>query len=68
VGGFIGRTVVAEILTVNEAVKGMILNHQWALLEECLLVDQGYISFNGDAKRLIAEGTTSLQEVLRVLG
>ncbi len=66
--GFMGRTVIAEILTIDETVKSIIFRKQWDLLEEQVMAGSGYISFVDDAKRIILQGISSLDEIVRILG
>ncbi len=68
VKGFAGRTMVAEIITIDDAIKNAIIKGQWDLLQEQTGMHSGYISFTDDGQRLINEGMTSLDEIMRVLG
>jgi len=65
--GFIGQTVVAEVLVVNEQVSDLIASGSMVALKK-FLKDQHHLQMSDDAKRLISEGVISLDEAVRVLG
>jgi general secretion pathway protein E len=64
--GYKGRTGVYELMEVDDALRALV--HEQA--SEAALHDaarrNGYVSMREDGDRLIAEGVTSLEEVLRV--
>ncbi len=64
--GYKGRTGVYELMVADEAVRGLI--HQQAPEAELTAAARanGLRSMREDGERLIAAGTTSLEEVLRV--
>jgi len=64
--GFLGRTGIFELLTTDEALRGLI--HDRASEAELLSAAkrQGMISMREDGERLVAQGVTSAQELLRV--
>jgi general secretion pathway protein E len=64
--GFLGRTGIFELLTTDEALRGFI--HDRASEAELLSAAkrQGMISMREDGERLVAQGVTSAQELLRV--
>ncbi len=64
--GFLGRTGIFELLTTDEALRGLI--HDRASEAELLSAAkrQGMISMREDGERLVAQGITSAQELLRV--
>ena len=64
--GFLGRTGIFELLTTDEALRGLIHDRasEAALLSAAQR--QGMISMREDGERLVAQGVTSAQELLRV--
>jgi general secretion pathway protein E len=64
--GFLGRTGIFELLTTDEALRGLIHDRasEAALLSAAQR--QGMISLREDGERLVAQGVTSAQELLRV--
>ena len=66
--GFWGRTVVAEVLYVNAELKKIIDSGDFVKMREYLEGKKDYISLVKDAARLVAQGVTSLEEAVRVLG
>ncbi len=66
--GYQGRTIVAEVLFFNAQIQEAVARQEWASLKEILRNSDRYISFEEDARRLVAEGITSLEEIVRVLG
>jgi general secretion pathway protein E len=64
--GYKGRTGVYELLVVDEAIQGLI--HARASEQEIIkaAVANGMRSMRDDGERLVGEGITSLEEVVRV--
>jgi general secretion pathway protein E len=64
--GYKGRTGVYELLVVDETIQGLI--HGRAAEQELIkaAVANGMRSMREDGERLVAEGVTSLEEVVRV--
>ena len=64
--GYLGRTGIFELLSTDEALRGLI--HDRASEAELLSAAkrQGMISMREDGERLVAQGVTSAQELLRV--
>jgi general secretion pathway protein E len=64
--GFLGRTGIFELLTTDEALRGLIHDRasEAALLSAAKR--QGMISMREDGERLVAQGVTSAQELLRI--
>ena len=67
-GAFQGRTVVSEVLSVNEDIEEMVGQGDIAGLRKYLKHNLEYITMSEDAKRLVAAGTTNADEARRVLG
>jgi len=65
--GYWGRTVVAEVMIIDEALKDLIgkdrLGDIFSLLKE-----KGHLTMMDNASDLISGGITSLEEAVRVLG
>ena len=67
-GGFCGRTVIAEALLIDDEIRFMI---EQRLIHEIFLKvreKQDVLSMRRDAARLVREGLTSLDEAARVVG
>lgn len=64
--GFEGRLAIAEVLDVTDEIKEAIYGKKSPLEIEQIARDQGYITFMEDALLKVKEGSTSLDEVIRV--
>ncbi len=64
--GFQGRTGIYELLTVDEALKGLIHDKAAEARIREVAVGQGLRTLYQDGLRVVAEGRTSMEEVLRV--
>ena len=65
--GFMGRFAIHEILNVNEEIERMIVEHAHAEdIQKAALVD-GMVPLRQAGLAAVAEGTTSIEEVLRVI-
>jgi general secretion pathway protein E len=64
--GYKGRTGVYELLVVDDAIQGLI--HGRASEQELVkaAIANGMRSMREDGERLVTEGVTSLEEVVRV--
>ena len=68
-GRYSGRTPVAQMAIVDDAVRRAILDRRDATaLQEALLHQSGYQTLRGAAEALVAAGETDEDEVRRVLG
>ncbi len=67
-GGFKGRTVAAEILSLDEHMEGMIGEGRTVELRKYVQQQSGYMTMFEHARHLIHEGVTSIEEAVRVLG
>jgi type IV pilus assembly protein PilB len=65
--GYLGRLMVAEVLTVNKEIERLISNgaHPFEIKESA--INDGMVTLRGDGIRKIISGRTSYAEVLRVL-
>lgn len=67
--GYRGRIAVFEMLPITPAIREQILkgSSREAIREELAKKDSGFISLHENALRLVGEGITSVDEVLRVI-
>ncbi len=66
--GFLGRTVIVEVLRIDDAIARMIGKGEIMELKNYLETQPGYRGLVSDAQRLISAGVTSVEEATRVLG
>lgn len=66
--GFLGRTVVAEVLYIDKTIKDLISNNKIERISDYLESQNSYLTIQKDAARLIEEGKTSIDEVIGILG
>jgi general secretion pathway protein E len=64
--GYQGRTGIFELLTTDEALRGLIHDRASESVMLSAAQGQGMISMREDGERLVAQGITSAQELLRV--
>jgi general secretion pathway protein E len=64
--GYQGRSGIFELLSVDEALRGLIHNRASESDMHRQAQRNGLGSLREDGERLVAEGVTSLEEVLRV--
>ncbi len=64
--GYRGRTVIAEVLTVNDDVRSLVIKKADASLIKEKAVEEGMTPLLADGIRKVREGITTLEEVLRV--
>ena len=63
--GFRGRTGIFELVVITDEIRELILHRAPAGQVRKVAMEQGMISLRGDGWRLIGEGRTSPNEVLR---
>jgi type II secretory ATPase GspE/PulE/Tfp pilus assembly ATPase PilB-like protein len=65
--GYLGRLMVAEVLTVSKEIERLISNgaHPFEIKEKA--IENGMVTLRGDGVRKIISGRTSFTEALRVL-
>ncbi len=68
IDGFWGRTVVAEILSINDEIRTLIAEKKFHTIYQTIKADPQYIHLIKDAQRLVKEGITCVTEAVRVLG
>ena len=66
--GFQGRTVIAEVLDINEDMARLVGRGDIMGLKDHLTAQAGYRTLAADAQRLVSAGITTVEEVVRVLG
>jgi general secretion pathway protein E len=64
--GYIGRTAIYEILTINDAVREQIILRSGASLIKDVAVKSGMKTLRKDGARKVVEGSSTVEEVLRV--
>ena len=64
--GYKGRTGVYELMVVDDALRALIHNRAAESELFAAAKTQGFVPMREDGERLVAEGITSLEEVLRV--
>ncbi len=64
--GYLGRVGIYEVLVVSEAVSKLILEHTSSSSIEEAAVAAGMVTMKQDGYLKVVEGTTTLEEVLRV--
>lgn len=64
--GYIGRTAIYEILTVNELVREQIILRSGASLIKEAAIKSGMKTLRKDGARKVVEGSSTVEEVLRV--
>jgi type IV pilus assembly protein PilB len=66
--GYLGRTVVCEILYVDEEIADKIM-HGYSLFEiQALAIKKGFKPLQEDAKDKVLKGITTVEEIKRVVG
>jgi general secretion pathway protein E len=64
--GYAGRSGIYELLIVDNDVRSMILDHTDANTIKMACVEKGMRSLRGDGAMKVAEGVTTIEEVMRV--
>lgn len=64
--GYHGQTAVIEVLTLSDAIRRLILHHAEAREIQRVAVEEGMRTMYEDGLLKVLDGTTSLDEVLRV--
>lgn len=66
--GYRGRTVVAEVMIIDDVLRTAIIEHAEPAKIEALAVERAMVPIRQDALHLARHGATSLEEIARVLG
>jgi general secretion pathway protein E len=64
--GYHGRTGIYEILLVDDAIRGLVLKTSDSVTIKCEAIQRGMQTLRDDGIRKVLEGTTTIEEVLRV--
>ncbi len=64
--GYRGRTGIFEVMPITEAIQAMVLEHASAGQIRRIAVEQGMRSLREDGWRLVCDGRTTLEEVMRM--
>lgn len=64
--GYSGRLVIAEVITINEEIKGLVLNNASSVKLIEAARKSGIITMREDGFLKVAQGLTTLEEVYRV--
>jgi general secretion pathway protein E len=65
--GYMGRTVLLELLSINDAIRGMLLKNSSAEAIRTQAIKDGMISMRTDGMLKAKEGITTISEVLRCM-
>lgn len=63
--GYLGRTGIYELLAVDEAVRAAVLERRGANLIKSDAIKRGLVTLRADGASKVAEGVTTIEEVLR---
>lgn len=66
-GGFKGRTAICEVMEITDEVRKKILNNESPIQIQELAVQQGMVPIFIDGMMKVAGGSTTIEEVLRVM-
>jgi general secretion pathway protein E len=64
--GYHGRTGIYEILLVDDAIRGLVLKTSDSATIKCEAIQRGMQTLRDDGIRKVLEGTTTIEEVLRI--
>ncbi len=64
--GYLGRTGIFELLTVNDTVRTQIMRREGASFIKKTAVDDGLITLRMDGAKKVARGLTTTEEVIKV--
>lgn len=64
--GYLGRTVIMELLSLSEPVRKLILSHADGTEIQKTAMDEGMATMKEDGIRKALQGTTTIEEVMRV--
>lgn len=64
--GYVGRSAIYEILTVNEAIREKVIGRVGASVIKEVALEHGMRTLRMDGARKVIEGMTTVEEVLRV--
>ena len=64
--GYLGRTVIMELLCLSEPVRKLILSHADGTEIQKTAIDAGMATMKDDGIRKALQGITTIEEVMRV--
>ena len=64
--GYRGRLVIAEVLMMSDQIRQAVLSHATATEIQRIAIDQDMLTMYQDGLRKVADGRTTIEEVLRV--
>lgn len=64
--GYYGRTAVHEVLPITKRIRKLINNNRNADEIKTEAIEEGMVTLRDDIKRLVIDGTTSIEELLRL--
>ncbi len=64
--GYVGRTCILELLVVTDRIRKLILDHADATILQSAAIEEGMKTIYQDGLHKVAQGITSIEEVLRV--
>ncbi len=65
--GYIGRIAMAEVIEINDKIKGIIMSHRVNLTLDDLVKDQNFITMKQDGIIKVMMGLTTIEEILRTI-
>ena len=65
--GYLGRTAIGEILTINDTIADLVLSHARTQAIHEAAVRDGMVPLAADAAKRVRQGATTIEEVKRVL-
>jgi type II secretory ATPase GspE/PulE/Tfp pilus assembly ATPase PilB-like protein len=66
--GYTGRTVVSQVLIINDTIKELIAQNEPLYKIEKEAYESGMRTLLDDAKKKVIDGITDIEEVIRVFG
>jgi type II secretory ATPase GspE/PulE/Tfp pilus assembly ATPase PilB-like protein len=66
--GYSGRTVIGEVMYIDDDVKQLIYEGASAIVLKQATIQRGMVLLREDAVRKVVEGVTTIEEVIRVAG
>ena len=62
--GYIGRTMIQEVLMVDEDIRSLVMNHKDSHTIKKAAVDKGMLTFRQNGIQKVCDGITTIEEVL----
>ena len=64
--GYTGRTAIYEVMMIDEEIRSLCVDRASATVIKRAALAKGLVSLRGDGIRKVKEGSTTIEEVLRV--